>query len=219
MYAVKTPLVSLPESSEKKARLSSWSTQWLPTFVLSREALLSSKPTFSGLSPPGGRASVCWVRSPELRVIGIWIGRERGLSSTCAFSLCPRHTLLLYPCVCYQESLHRPRLRVAGCRSPPLAEPTRVSRRGMPATTEQHSPQTMSYPPFKKPPQTLSASQLQESGSLSECSVSFLPFPLITLVILLFPPKLSRCFISFASRETPRCKVFFSLFICVSSKY
>lgn len=115
--------MSLPESSEKKARLSSWSTQWLPTFVLSREALLSSKPTFSGLSPPGGRASVCWVRSLELRVIGIWIGRERGLSSTCAFSLCPRHTLLLYPCVCYQESLHRPRLRVAGWSIPAAVLP------------------------------------------------------------------------------------------------
>ena len=86
--------------------LSSGSTQWLLTFVLSREALLNSKPTFSGLSQPGGWESICWMLSPELRAIGIWIGRERVVSSTWAFFLCPRHTLLLYPCVCYQESLH-----------------------------------------------------------------------------------------------------------------
>ena len=140
-------------------------------------------------------------------------------------SSCAQGTLSCFTLasVIRSPSTPSPRVQCSGliytCHSSPLAEPTRVSRRGMPPTTGQHSPQTISYPPFKKPPQTLSASQLQESGSLSECSPSFLQFPLITLVILLFPPKLSRCFISFASRETPRGKVFFSLFICVSSKY
>ena len=185
----------------RRVWLSSWSTQWLPTFVLSRDALLNSKLTFSGLSPPGGRGSICWVRSPELRVIGIWVGRGRVVSSTWAFILLLKKDILPVPKahslalpLCLLSGVPpppSPRVQCSGliytCHSPPLVEPTRVSRRGMPPTTGQHSPQTISYPPFKKPPQTLSATR---EWIVVWVFPSFLQFPLITLVILFFPPKL-----------------------------
>lgn len=97
------------------------------------------------------------------------------------------------------------------CHSPPLAEPTRVSGEECLLPHEQHSLKRCHIHLSKKhSTDPLSLSQLG-IGSLSECSLSFLPFPLITLVILLFPPKLSRCFISFASRKLLGAKVFFLL--------
>lgn len=118
--------------------LSSWSVQRLGGFILSREALLNSKPSsapswedaFAGWGTQSWKSQTFGLggRGPIISTWGFILLKKK-------FLLCPSCILLLSPPLCYQVPLPSPAPRfqrsrlICTCTSLPLAEPTSVMER------------------------------------------------------------------------------------------